>query len=225
MKNTLILICILCFCSTLTCAQDSTSTKKRFYISAGFGSQWMQAEGFNKKLTEAGFNSFNTNALCGQAIIGVSGKKHNLMLVLGIAYAPRNTNSDNSKTTGFSQFRTDILYGYEFNLSKRFILMPMAGINTQANTISVQKNINTITFGSALSNPIATGTTITSESFGATVGTRLILKSGKKSAISLNLMYTLPISNYNWKSNGQELKDAPKVNLGGFSLGLGYGLR
>ncbi len=225
MKNILILICALCFCSILAHAQDSTNTKKRFYATIGFGSQRMQAENFNKKLTDAGFNSLNTNLLCGQSILGVSGKRHNIMLVLGIAYAPRNINNDNSKTTSFSQFRTDILYGYEFNLSKRFILMPMAGINTQSNNVSIQKNTNTITFGTALSNPIATGTTITNESFGATIGTRLILKSGKKSAMSLNFMYALPISNYNWKSNGQELQDAPKVNLGGFSVGFGYGLR
>lgn len=225
MKN--ILICILCLYPTFTQAQDSTNTKKvKFWATFGFGRQWTQVEEFNKKLTNAGFNSLNAGILCGQTALGISSKKHNVLMFLGFASGLSNSinsNNSNNQTSGFSQLRIDVLYGYELNFSKYFILMPIGGINTQNNSISVQKNTTATTFTNALSSPLATGTTITGESFGATIGIRFIYKLRKKSIIALNVMYSLPISNYNWKSNAQDLQDVPKVNLGGFSAGVAFG--
>ena len=214
-------------------AQDTTNTKRLeksadaakepdFFSNITLGMQFLELGNLNTKLKEAGFNEAYTMPLTASMELGMTNGKHALS---GTLFFTNSKNRSNNQSTIMNLLRTDINYGYAIKLSNRLIFLPTIGISTIETRMTLQKSTNNLTLTSALAGSL-TSTTLTSQSVGAVLGTKLIFKmrKDKRSMVSLNLNYYLPVYDYNWRSNGQDISDAPKANFGGFSVTLGFGI-
>ncbi len=239
MKKALFPLLFLCFLLTnLAKAQDTTATKcnkkaddcssecssdkPKFFHNIALGVQFLELGNLNTKLKDAGFNEAYTMPMTFVISGGVTNGKH----VLGGSFAMTNSkNKSNNQLTAVNLTRFDAYYGYALKLSNRFTFLPTIGIGGTENRMTLQKSASNVTLTSALAGSL-TSTTLTSQSMGAVLGTKFIFKmnKNKRNVVSLNLNYYLPVYDYNWRANGQDISDVPKANFGGFTATLGFGI-